>query len=68
MMNLWVFSGNAFGDCVNNKYPFHASYGYFHFYKADSETYPCTPTPACLPAADKTKSAQNTPKEVNYGQ
>jgi hypothetical protein len=69
MLNLWVFSGNAFGDPANNKFPFDASFDYFHFYKADAETtYPCSPTPTCLPAADKTKSAQNNPKEVNYGQ
>jgi hypothetical protein len=69
MMDLWVFSGNTFGDGVNNKFPFTASYDYFRFYKLDTETtYPCAPVPACLPAADKTKSAQNNPSEVNYGQ
>jgi len=68
MMNLWVFSGNAFGEGVNNKFPFAATYDWFRFYKSDAETkYPCTPAPACLDAADKTVSAQNNPTEMNYG-
>ncbi len=68
MMNLWVFSGTAFGDGVNNKFPFQSEYDYFHFYKLDTETtYPCSPVPTCLPAADKTKSSQNNPTEANYG-
>ncbi len=68
MMNLWVFSGTAFGDGANNKYPFQAEYDYFHFYKLDTEAkYPCTPAPACLDAADKTQSAQNNGTEMNYG-
>ncbi len=68
MMNLWVFSGNTFGEGVNNKFPFKSSYDYFHFYKLDTETtYPCSPVPTCLPADDKTKSAQNNPTEMMYG-
>lgn len=68
MMNLWIFSGPTFGDAANNKYPFTAKYDWFRFYKLDTETtYPCTGTPGCLPAADKTKSSQNNPKEANYG-
>jgi len=68
MMNLWVFSGNAFGDGKNNKYPFHATYDYLHFYKFSGEAkYPCDPVPGCLDATDKTKSAQNNGTEVNYG-
>ncbi len=69
MMNLWVFSGTTFGDGVNNKFPFKSSYDYFRFYKLDTETtYPCSPVPTCLPAEDKTKSAQNNPGESpNYG-
>jgi len=68
MMNLWIFSGTAFGDAANNKYPFTAKYDWFRFYKLDQEmTYPCSPTPGCLPAADKTKSSQNNPKETGYG-
>lgn len=64
-----MFSSNAFGDGKNNKYPLHASYDYFHFYKWNQEAkYPCDPLPACLDAADKTKSAQNNLNEVNYGQ
>ncbi len=68
MMNLWVFSGTTFGDGKNNKFPFKSSYDYFRFYKLDTETtYPCSPVPTCLPAEDKTKSAQNNPSEANYG-
>jgi hypothetical protein len=68
MMNLWVFSGAAFGEGMNNKFPFHATYDYFRFYKLDSEmTYPCANPPTCLPADDKTVSAQNNPSEMNYG-
>ena len=69
MLNLWVFNGAIFGDPVNNKYPFKAEYDYFRFYKLGTEVkYPCSPTPACLAAADKTSSAQNNPNELNYGQ
>ena len=70
MMNLWIFSGDAFGAGVNNKFPFHATYDYFRFYKldgADEAKYPCPTPPACLDAADKTVSAQNNPNEMNYG-
>jgi hypothetical protein len=68
MMNLWVFSGNAFGDGSTNVFPFHSEYEYFRFYKANTgePTYPCSPTPSCLPATDK-DFAQNNPMEVNYG-
>jgi beta-glucanase (GH16 family) len=67
MMNLWIFgSSAAFGDPSKNQYPFHATYDYFHFYKWDQETtYPCSPTPSCLPAAD-VKDSQNNPNEPNY--
>jgi len=70
MMNLWVFSGNTFGEGSNNKFPFKATYDYFRFYKldgADEPKYPCAAPPGCLDAADKTTSAQNNPTEVNYG-
>lgn len=69
MMNLWVFASSAaFGDPTKNTYPMVAKYDWFRFYKLDTETtYPCSPTPGCLPAADKTSSSQNNPKEVNYG-
>lgn len=68
MMNLWVFSGGAFGDGVNNKFPFHSTYDWFRFYKSANETkYPCADV-ACLDPADKTTSAQNNPTETNYGQ
>jgi hypothetical protein len=68
MMNLWIFSGTAFGDALNNTYPFTAKYDWFRFYKLNSEaTYPCSPTPGCLAPDDKIKSSQNNPKEANYG-
>jgi hypothetical protein len=69
MMNLWVFaSAAAFGDPANNKYPFHATYDYFRFYKWKMETtYPCSPIPSCLPSSDLDFS-RNNPNETNYGQ
>jgi Glycosyl hydrolases family 16 len=69
MMNLWVFSGGAFGDGSSNTFPFQSEYEYFRFYKANTgePTYPCSPTPSCLPADDK-DSAQNNGLEKNYGQ
>jgi hypothetical protein len=67
MMNLWVFgSAAAFGDPTKNVYPFTATYDYFRFYKWSGETtYPCAPTPTCLPAGDVLDS-QNNPNEPNY--
>lgn len=62
MMNLWVFNGAAFGgpNPSANPDPMYAEYEWFRFYKADAETmYPCTPTPGCLPTADKVKGSQN---------
>ena len=69
MMNLWIFSGGAFGDGSKNKFPFRAEYDYFRFYKAApavDPTYPCAPTPSCLSADDK-DFAQNNSAEVSYG-
>ncbi|HEX3777266.1 MAG TPA: family 16 glycosylhydrolase [Polyangiaceae bacterium] len=68
MMNLWVFAQpNPFGDAKTNQYPIKSEYEWFHFYKWDQETtYPCSPAPSCLPAADKANS-QNNPSEMNYG-
>ena len=68
MMNLWVFAQpNPFGDGKTNAYPIKSEYEYFHFYKWDQDTvYPCSPAPACLPAADKANS-QNNPSEQHYG-
>jgi beta-glucanase (GH16 family) len=65
MMNLWIFKGAHFGDPAPNVYPMHAEYEYFRFYKATGETYPCTPTPTCLMAAD-TKFAKNNTDETTY--
>jgi beta-glucanase (GH16 family) len=70
MLSLWVFgSGVAFGNPALNEFPFSATYDYVRFYRLNTDTtYPCTPAPACLPAADKTSSSQNNPREPNYGQ
>lgn len=61
MMNLWVFDGTGFGgNPLENVYPFTAEYDWFRFYKLDTETtYPCSPTPDCLPAEDKDGSKNN---------
>ena len=68
MMNLWVFDGTAFGDGSSNVFPFQSEYEYFRFYKANTgeATYPCSPTPSCLPASDL-DYAQNNPSEMHYG-
>jgi beta-glucanase (GH16 family) len=70
MMNLWVFSGNAFGDGKTNTFPFQSEYEWFRFYKLADATaepkYPCSPTPSCLDATDL-DYAQNNPTEKNYG-
>ncbi len=69
MMNIWVSSGTQTGVGGYNKYPFQVEDQYFRFYKLNTETfYPCSPTPSCLPAADKSAAAQNNPTEVKYGQ
>jgi len=65
MMNLWVFLGTHFGDPSQNMYPLKSEYEWFHFYKADGETYPCSPAPACLQAAD-TAFAKNNTNETTY--
>jgi hypothetical protein len=60
MLNLWVFhDGSAFGNPMNNTYPFHSEYDYFHFYKADAEaTYPMA-DPTKLPTDDLAFSQNN---------
>jgi hypothetical protein len=65
MMNLWVFLGTHFGDPTGNKYPLASEYEWFHFYKQDGETYPCTNTPTCLQPAD-TAFAKNNMNETTY--
>jgi beta-glucanase (GH16 family) len=65
MMNLWVFAGTHFGNPSGNMYPLKSEYEWFHFYKADAETYPCTATPGCLQAAD-TAFAKNNMSEATY--
>jgi len=68
MMNMWQFTdATTFGNAANNVYPIQSEYEYFRFYKWNTETtYPCSPAPSCLPAADLTDS-QNNPSEMNYG-
>ena len=59
---------SAFGDPAKNTFPMVAKYDWFRFYQYDMDKmYPCTGTPGCLPADDKTASSQNNPKEQNYG-
>jgi beta-glucanase (GH16 family) len=65
-MNLWIFgSDNAFGGNTpeNNAYPLTATYDYVRFYKLDDKTaeptYPCSPTPTCVLAADILESKNN---------
>jgi len=65
MMNLWVFAGTHFGDPTANMYPLKSEYEWFHFYKQDAETYPCTATPGCLQAVD-TAFAKNNVSEATY--
>jgi len=62
LLNAWVFNGNAFGgDPSSNVYPFVFEYDWFRFYKLDTDaTYPCTPTPSCLPAGDLDLAKNNS--------
>ncbi len=63
IMNLWVFAntyeyGGPMG--ANNDYPLVAEYDWLRFYRWDTETtYPCSPTPGCLPAVDTNLSGNN---------
>ncbi|HET6284276.1 MAG TPA: glycoside hydrolase family 16 protein, partial [Polyangia bacterium] len=62
MMNLWVFGNSALGggDPANNSYPIKAQYDWFRFYRWNNDaTYPCSPVPSCLPAADLTLAKNN---------
>lgn len=71
MINMWIFNGNPgpFGSPADNKYPITATFDELRFYKLDSDAaYPCSNPPACLGADLKTKSSQNNPSEMNYGQ
>jgi beta-glucanase (GH16 family) len=68
MMNLWIFAGTDFGGTQggNNQYPMISEYDYFRFYKWNNETtYPCSPTPGCLPAEDKDFSKNNPEDGIN---
>jgi beta-glucanase (GH16 family) len=68
MMNLWALDtgpSSFGGDPAANAghYPFSSRYDWIRFYKADVEdTYPCSPTPACLPVQD-TDGAKNNPED-----
>jgi hypothetical protein len=68
MMNLWVFaSAAAFGNPVNNKYPFHSTYDYFRFYKWNNETtYPYADPHTQLPPADAANSQNNSGETGMY--
>jgi hypothetical protein len=65
MMNLWIFSGTAFGNPANNKYPFKSEYEYFRFYKSSAETmYPVANPKTMLPADDVDFSKNNSGETV----
>jgi beta-glucanase (GH16 family) len=63
MMNLWIFTGGAFGgpQIHNNDYPFHSEYEYFRFYKWNGDDkYPCSDmTSSCLTADDMYLTGNN---------
>jgi beta-glucanase (GH16 family) len=63
MMNLWIFTGGAFGgsQIYNNEYPFHSEYEYFRFYKWDGDDkYPCADlTNSCLTEDDRYLDGNN---------
>ena len=61
-MNLWIFNDTCgFGGlCDPHDWPIHSEYDWFRFYKAnDEDTYPCSPTPSCLPDSDLDGSKNN---------
>jgi beta-glucanase (GH16 family) len=58
IMNLWF--GGFGGDPGNNVLPLTTEYDWVRFYKWNNETtYPCSPTPSCLPAGDLDGSKNN---------
>lgn len=63
MMNLWIFGNNGFGgpEKENNRYPFHAEYDWFRFYKWDQDdSYPCKAMDeSCWGAGDNYLSSNN---------
>jgi hypothetical protein len=63
MMNLWIFTGGHFGgnQIYNNRYPFHAEYEYFRFYKWDKDDKsPCADGgTSCLTEDDSYLSGNN---------
>jgi beta-glucanase (GH16 family) len=62
MASLWVFPGSGWGGGlpVNNVYPMHSEIDWIHFYKYDGDdTYPCSPTPSCLPLEDRDYTKNN---------
>jgi hypothetical protein len=62
-VNLWTFS-QASPPSPQLDYPVTLAVDYVRFYKWDKETtYPCSPTPGCLPAADL-DFARNNEAEV----
>jgi beta-glucanase (GH16 family) len=61
MMNIWIFNSSGLGgNRANDVFPIVTSYDWFRFYKWDmDDTYPCSPVPTCLPAADLNLSKNN---------
>jgi beta-glucanase (GH16 family) len=65
MMNLWW--GSFGGDAANNQYPLTTQYEWFRFYKWNmDDTYPCYPTPGCLPQTDLDGAKNNPEDGVTY--
>jgi hypothetical protein len=65
MMNLWIFNASCDfgGPCTPVTYPIWSEYDWFRFYQWDGEdTYPCSPTPACLSDGDL-DGAKNNPTD-----
>jgi beta-glucanase (GH16 family) len=62
LINLWVFPSNGWGGGIPsaNVYPMHSETDWIRFYKWDQEpTYPCSPTPSCLPVDDRDYAKNN---------
>ena len=62
MFNLWVFPSSAWGggNPAANVYPMSMEIDWVRLYKYDGDgSYPCSPTPSCLPAEDRDYAKNN---------
>jgi hypothetical protein len=62
IMNLWLFAGTGFGGGNDSADmgTLTATYDYVRYYRSNLETtYPCSPTPSCVQAADIIESKNN---------